>query len=99
MLCIDLSSYNPLPGPEPALKAFPQIKSNARKVLFLSRIHPKKGIDLLLRAGAALKKRGHAVQLLIAGPSEDRYLAELKRLTATLKIEDMVEFLGMVPRG
>jgi glycosyltransferase involved in cell wall biosynthesis len=93
---LDLSSYNPLPGPEPALSAFPQIKRDARKVLFLSRIHPKKGVDLLLRAGAIMKERGHAVQLLIAGPTEERYLAELKRLTAALKIEEMVEFLGMV---
>ena len=95
-VALDLSSYNPLPGPEPAYRAFPQIRPEARKILFLSRLHPKKGVDLLLRAAAELKKGPMPFQLLIAGPGEDRYVAQLKALSSALGVDDVTLFLGMV---
>lgn len=53
-----------------------------RVVLFLSRIHPVKGIDLLCRAWAELPTDTQAV-LLIAGPGEDGDLRELRHWLAT----------------
>ena len=79
---LDLSSYNPLPGLEPALKAFPQIRRDCRKILFLSRLHPKKGVDLLIRAAAILKKQSLPFQVLIAGPGDPAYVSRLKALAA-----------------
>jgi len=35
---LDLTSYDPLPGPGPALKAFPAICPEKKKILFLSRL-------------------------------------------------------------
>jgi glycosyltransferase involved in cell wall biosynthesis len=93
---LDLTSYDPLPGPNPALKAFPQIRPEKKKILFLSRLHPKKGIEFLLQAGAILRDRGVPVQLLIAGPGDEHYTKKLKRLTSRLGMEDHTEFLGMV---
>ncbi|WP_428308311.1 glycosyltransferase [Lacipirellula sp.] len=94
---LDLSAYSELPGPEPALRAFPQIQADKFKILFLSRVHPKKGVDLLIQAVAELRRRGRqAVQALIAGPGDEAYVAELKRLAASLGVQDAVEFLGMV---
>jgi glycosyltransferase involved in cell wall biosynthesis len=93
---LDLSSYNPLPGPEPALQAFPSIRPEARKVLFLSRLHPKKGVDLLIRAAAVLKRGSLPFQLLIAGPGDEKYVSYLKSLAAELGVEDVTVFLGMV---
>lgn len=93
---LDLSVYDPLPGPDPALKAFPVICPEKKKILFLSRLHPKKGIDLLLKAGAILLEEGLPIQLLIAGPGDDHYVEELKSLTRKLGIEKHTEFLGMV---
>ncbi len=93
---LDLTSYDPLPGPDPALKAFPRIRPEKKKILFLSRIHPKKGIDLLLRAGAILRDQGVPIQLLIAGPGDKSYIDRLKRLTSGLAMDDHTEFLGMV---
>ncbi len=93
---LDLTSYDPLPGPEPALKAFPAICPEKKKILFLSRLHPKKGVEFLLQAGAILRDQGLPIQLLIAGPGDDSYVGQLKSLTSRLGLDDQTEFLGMV---
>ena len=65
-----------------------------RQVLFLSRIHPKKGIDLLLDAWAGI----HAPdwELVIAGNDEGGYQAALEEQAANLQLRDRVRFLGPV---
>jgi glycosyltransferase involved in cell wall biosynthesis len=94
---LDLSAYRELPGPDAALQTFPQIRADAFKILFLSRVHPKKGVDRLIQAGAELKRRGaKPFQLLVAGPGDESYLAGLKRLAADLGVGDVIHFLGMV---
>lgn len=52
-----------------------------RVVLFLSRIHPKKGLDLLCRVWAGLPPH-LPVLLLVAGPGDEAYVAELRRWLA-----------------
>lgn len=49
-----------------------------RVVLFLSRIHPVKGLDLLCRVWGELPARLPAI-LLVAGPGDDAPLKELRR--------------------
>jgi glycosyltransferase involved in cell wall biosynthesis len=93
---IDLEPYAMLPGPEPALNAFPQLVGNSRKVLFLSRLHPKKGVELLIQAHKILHDDGVPIELLIAGPGDDEYARGLKQLVADLKLENSTHFLGMV---
>jgi glycosyltransferase involved in cell wall biosynthesis len=56
-----------------------------RTALFLSRIHPKKGLPLLLEVWARLRPQGW--QLRIVGPDEGGHLAELKRLCEKLGLE------------
>jgi len=93
---LDLTSYDPLPGPGPAMKAYPFIDSEKKKLLFLSRLHIKKGIELLLKAGSLLKESGLPIQLLIAGPGEDAYVRQLQALATQLKLDEETHFLGMV---
>lgn len=62
--------------------------------LFLSRIHPKKGIDNLLRAFAALPPAASSVVLVIAGDGDPAYVAELKKLAADLHVEAKVRWVG-----
>jgi len=59
-----------------------------RIVLFLSRIHPKKGLDNLLRAWGALRPKGW--RLAIVGSGDAHYSASLARYCAANAVENVV---------
>jgi glycosyltransferase involved in cell wall biosynthesis len=61
--------------------------------LFLGRVHPKKGLDLLLPAFAALGQPAH---LVIAGPIVADYRAILEASIAKLQLNNRVCFVGML---
>jgi glycosyltransferase involved in cell wall biosynthesis len=63
-----------------------------RTCLFLSRIHPKKGIDMLLQAWASVRPAGW--RLVIAGPDDGGYLPPLAALARSLGVAEEVKFLG-----
>lgn len=67
-------------------------------LLFLGRLHPVKGIDLLISAFAkALAGANGKFRLLIVGPESDpAYAAQLKSLVRLSGIEGQVTFLGPV---
>ncbi len=64
-------------------------------LLFIGRLHPKKGVDLLIRA---FKKASvENVRLMIAGPDFDAdYTAKLKALVERLGLSGKVSFVGSV---
>lgn len=72
-----------------------QIERNPveKYILFLGRLHPKKGIDLLINAFATLNAKD--IKLKIAGPINE-YKIELEQLINSLNITHQVEFVGMV---
>lgn len=57
-----------------------------RTLLFLSRIHPTKGIDRLLQAWANLEARFPHWCLRIAGPGDAAHVAEVKDLARRLQL-------------
>lgn len=69
-------------------------------LLYLSRIHEKKGVDLLLRAYGELLASAppdSAPALVIAGPCADAaYLAQLQRAAASLPAGGLVLWPGML---
>lgn len=67
-----------------------------RLVLFLSRIHVKKGCDLLLKAFAKTASSDPLLHLVIAGPCASDYLSELQLLAKDLGIAKRVSWPGMV---
>ena len=67
-----------------------------RKILFLSRIHPKKGVNFLIEAVAKLKEDFTGYTVTIAGPGDGAYIEELKTLAKRCGVEDIVEFIGPV---
>ena len=69
-------------------------KKGTRSVLFLSRIHPKKGLVHLIEAWSRLRPSGWRV--IVAGPAEPGHLAELKRRLRGAGLEADFEFPGPV---
>ena len=76
-----------------------QMKSSwqrTKTLLYLSRIHVKKGIELLINAVAELKDLMQGYRVLIAGEGESNYIAELKKLTKNKGVDRIVDFVGGV---
>ncbi len=78
---VGLGIAKPAGDPEAQKKAFldtqPQL-AGMRMVLFLGRIHPKKGCDLLMEAFARVAFRDPLLRLVITGPDECGWRAELE---------------------
>lgn len=74
---------------------FPELYDK-KWLLFLSRIHPKKGIGNLLCVWQKLANQFPDWHLVIAGPDLIGYQAELELLTAELALEQQVTFTGML---
>jgi glycosyltransferase involved in cell wall biosynthesis len=71
---------------------FPAL-AKRRLLLFLGRLHEKKGCDLLLRAFARIPADTH---LVMAGPADSPYADWLKQLARELGIADRVTWTGMI---
>jgi glycosyltransferase involved in cell wall biosynthesis len=63
---------------------------------FLGRIHPIKGLDVLLRALVQVKTDVPQVILAIAGADEDGHRNHLQKLAQHLGVQDQVQWLGIV---
>ena len=69
--------------------------ATCRTVLFLSRLHPKKNIPVLLEAWRRINTQAPNWQLVIAGPDERGYAAQLKAQVSKGNIQ-RVQFVGPV---
>lgn len=65
-------------------------------LLFLSRIHPKKGADILVDAFSRISGAHPDLQLVIAGPGPEHLVAQLKAAAEAGKVADRVHFPGML---
>ena len=66
-----------------------------RRLLFLGRLHPIKGIEFLLQAWRELQDGHRDWDLVIAGRGDDAYVASLEALAAKLELR-RVKFIGPV---
>jgi glycosyltransferase involved in cell wall biosynthesis len=80
------------------LTQFPQL-TGKRIVLFLGRIHPKKGCDLLIHAFARVASAHPLFHLVIAGPDECGLRAGLERLAMELGVAKRVTWTGPLNGG
>ena len=78
----------------------PQVKSKKEglRLLFLSRLHPKKQLEVLLKALALFQSHypQGIWQLDIAGSGEPAYVASLQKLAEQLKLSHRCHWLGHV---
>jgi glycosyltransferase involved in cell wall biosynthesis len=80
---------------EAFFRALPTLRSR-RYLLFLARIHEKKGCDLLIEAFAKVSASVPDVDLVMAGPDQEGMMARLQRQAASLGISSRVHWPGMI---
>ena len=95
---IEREEFEHVPGPAEFLEKFPSAKGR-KMILFLGRINPKKGLDILAEAFAKVKERYPNVVLTIAGPDDGQYSADVKRNFSELGSRDDVIFTGMIEKS
>ena len=81
------------------LEKHPALKG-LRRFVFLGRVHPKKGPDILIRAITRLRDLGQwdpgTMRLIMAGPADDRYADGLRRLARRLGVDTSIYWTGML---
>lgn len=77
------------------LARFPQTQGR-KMILFLSRIHPKKGLDLLIEAFSRQAHIFPDFDLLIVGPDDVGLTPRLVKLATELGVADRVHWIGML---
>lgn len=70
-------------------------RDGLRTLLFLGRVHPKKGLDILLPAWKAVQDGFPDWRLSIAGPDNGGHLAQMQHLAQRLQLK-RIEFVGAV---
>lgn len=90
---IDLADYATLPPKTILADMFPRLRDQ-KLILFLSRIHPKKGLLHLVEAWGALAGRFADWHLAIVGPDEVGHRAEVERAVEAVGAAHRTTFLG-----
>ncbi|NLR60543.1 glycosyltransferase [Chitinophaga polysaccharea] len=75
---------------------YARIDNSVFTISFLSRVDPKKGLDLLIRA---LSTVPFPYRLQIAGTGDEKYMLELKALITSLDMDNNVEWVGWKGSG
>ncbi|MHB8636591.1 MAG: glycosyltransferase [Fimbriimonadaceae bacterium] len=89
------STANPGPERHAFLARFEQL-ATTRNILFLGRITPKKGVDMLIRAFADICHRDANLRLVLAGPIDTAFRNQLARLAADSRLGGRVVWTGML---
>jgi glycosyltransferase involved in cell wall biosynthesis len=91
------NSVDPPMGVRPDLfwEAHPELFGK-RIVLFLGRLHPKKGLPLLLQAWSRRALKSEDLHLVIAGPDAENTRALLEKMADELNLRSSVTFAGML---
>ena len=92
---IDLNEYSKLSGKGEFKKKHPVLKDK-KYILFLGRITPKKGLDLLVQSFKELVKLDHDLFLVIAGPDNEGYGRVVRNQLKSYGLMEKTLFTGML---
>jgi glycosyltransferase involved in cell wall biosynthesis len=91
---VDSARFEHLPPRGTFRKAFPDV--DGPFLLFLGRLSPQKGLDLLLGAFERIVRARTDLWLVVAGPDHRGYAAQIRSLARRLGVEQRVLFPGML---
>ena len=92
---VNLSEFADLPAPAAFDDAFPSARDR-RVLLFMARLHPKKGLVPLLQAWKSVAPAFADWLLVVAGPDEGGHRAQLEQIVADSGLQNAVLFTGML---
>jgi glycosyltransferase involved in cell wall biosynthesis len=81
-----------IPDAQSQLRQILQLPDRCPIILFMSRIHPKKGLEYLIEALGKLKEYNFA--LIIAGSGKSDYIQQLQDLLITQGLSDRTHLVG-----
>jgi glycosyltransferase involved in cell wall biosynthesis len=90
------TSVVPLGINPPTAVARPCNTDECCRMIFLGRLHQKKGVALLLEAMQQLVAAGTAMRLSIVGSGDDEHVSELRRTVTRLGLGSRVTFMGFL---
>lgn len=90
---ISPEEFQNLPLPLEIEKKYPEL-TNKKVILFLGRIHPKKGLDILAEAFGKIVGNRKDICLFVAGPDNNGYQEKIKSILAKNNVLDKVIFSG-----
>lgn len=90
---LNIEALESLPDKNTLEGIYPQIK-NKKVILFLGRIHPKKGLDILAEAFGKIIRKQHNACLLIVGPDSDSYRSQIEKILTREDVLDKAVFTG-----
>jgi glycosyltransferase involved in cell wall biosynthesis len=94
---VDVEAFTPSP-PDPALRRRYRLTPDRPTIGYISTLdHPREGVETMIGATAALRRRGRLVSCLVVG--EGRRRKGLEELAQRLDVSDLVVFSGQVPHG
>jgi glycosyltransferase involved in cell wall biosynthesis len=82
-------------NPQMCLSCWPELRDR-RVVLYLSRIHYKKGVDLLVKAWAKVSAQFADAHLVIAGPDSEGTRSKIEQLVKDRDLSSRITFTGGV---
>jgi glycosyltransferase involved in cell wall biosynthesis len=91
---IETREFQTLPARGQFRRKFPAL-GDRPLIVFLGRVHPGKGVELLLPALTKMQNRD--AMLAVVGPDSRNYLSQMRAETNRLGLDDRVIYTGMMP--
>ena len=92
---IDTDLFDDLPNPSAFLNRFPTLKGK-HVLLFLGRLSPKKGLDILARSFSAISRQFEDTALLVVGPDEYGTREGMESILRSQGLLDRTVFTGLL---